>query len=110
MKLTASNKLTHRPKNPHCEICARTRSRQVYHKRGAFHRELSAWGDVVAADNIDCQRSTMTGLDDQRDALVVRDLYSGLVQVYPVASKSTDDTAVALSHFQGVHAITLFIH
>jgi len=28
------HKLTRRPKNPHCEICARTRSRQVYQKRG----------------------------------------------------------------------------
>ena len=49
----------------------------------------------------------MIGLGDQREALVARDLYSGLIQVCPVASKNTDDAAHALARFRGVRAFKL---
>ena len=38
----------------------------------------------------------MIGTDDSREAFVVRDLFSGMFQVYPVQSKATEDTAAAL--------------
>ena len=97
--------LTHKPKNPHCSICARTRARQVYRRSGSFHRELAAWEDLVTADHVDCRRSEMSGLDDQREALIIRDLYSGLIMVYPAPSKSTEDTIVPLYHYRGTHTV-----
>ena len=67
--------LTHKPKNPFCEICTSTRSRQVYHRKGALHRETKAWGEIVTADHSDCRRYEMIGINDEREALVIRDVY-----------------------------------
>ena len=64
-------------------------------------------GDSVTLGHIDCRKSDMVGVGDQREALVVRGLYSGLAQVYPVASKSADDTVIALTRFRGVHEVKL---
>ena len=85
-----------------------TRTRQVYHRKGAFHRETKAWGDIVTADHIDCRRYEMIGINDERQALIVLVIYSGMVQVYPVSSNSTETTVEALRHFKGIHDIKLF--
>ena len=89
--VSLSHCLTHRPKNPFCDVCTMTRSRDVYHRKGAFHRETKAWGDIVTADHIDCRRAEMIGMDDEREALAIQDLHSRAIHVYPVSSKSTED-------------------
>ena len=85
-----------------------TRTRQVYHRKGAFHRENKAWGDIVTADHIDCRRYEMIGINDERQALIVLVIYSGMVQVYPVSSNSTETTVEDLRHFKGIHDVKLF--
>ena len=85
-----------------------TRTRQVCHRTGPFHREAKAWGDIVTADHIGCRRYEMIGINDERQALVVRDIYFGMIQVYPVYSNSTETTVDALHRYKGAHAIKLF--
>ena len=40
--VTLSHCLVRKPKNPYCEICTRTRTRQIRHQAGGFDRELLA--------------------------------------------------------------------
>ena len=47
-------------------------------------------------------------MDDEREAFVIRDLHSRMMHVYPVTSKSTEDTIEALQHFKGDHEVKLF--
>ena len=100
--------LTHSPKNPFCSICARTHVRPIYHRKGAFMRKVEQWGDIVTADHVDCRQTQMIGLDDQRGALIVRDLYSGLIQTYPVSSRTAEETATSIQHFRGTFRIKVF--
>ena len=94
--VSLAHAMTHRPKSPYCEICARARARQVYQRRGAFHRPLSKRGGTVTADHMDCRGSEMIGIDDERVAFVICDLWPGMVSVYPTATKSADDTVTAM--------------
>ena len=43
----------------------------------------------------------MVGINDEREALVIRDVHSGMIHVYPVPSKSTESTIEAVQHFRG---------
>jgi len=60
--------LTHRPKNPFCEVCARTRARQVYRRRGSFRHELHARGELATA------RGYALDADDRLRAFVIERL------------------------------------
>ena len=80
--------LTHKPNIKYCDVGIRTRSRQVYLKTGAYQRETHEWGDIVTADHIDCCRAERIGLDDEREAFVIRDILSGMFQGFPLLPKS----------------------
>ena len=42
--ITLAHCLVHKPKNPYCDVCTRTRTRQVRHVAGAYDRPTQAWG------------------------------------------------------------------
>ena len=50
----------------------------------------------------------MIGIDDSREALVIRDLFSGMFQVYPVQPKGCEDTVAAVQQFKGEYSIKRF--
>eukprot|EP00972_Heterocapsa_arctica_P080372 11844389-Heterocapsa_arctica.AAC.1 len=47
----------------------------------------------------------MEGLTGDKDALVIKDLFSNIKQFCPVKSKYYSDTLVALQFFQGTYNI-----
>ena len=64
-------------------------------------------GDIVTADHIDCRRYELIGINDEREALVIHDIHSGMIHVYPVATNNVEATMEAIQHFRGTRRIKL---
>ncbi len=62
--------LVHKPKLPYCRVCSHAKMKDVPHVRGAFKRELEAWGDIVTADHLDSHSRDMLGLHGQPTRLL----------------------------------------
>jgi transposase InsO family protein len=56
---------------------------------------------------MDCRQHEMIGIDDEREALVMKDLHPGNMHIYPDMTKNTSDTVQAIHHWKGMHAIKL---
>ncbi len=91
--------LTHKPKNGFRAICDRAKTKQVPHMRGAFSRPLTKWGDIITADHIDSQRATMMGLNGEREALVIKDVWSGYKWVYTSRYEDALDVTASVRDF-----------
>ena len=93
---------THKPYNPHCEVCRRSKAKEAYKARGALNRlkdkyNPKRWGQLITADHMDRSARADVGFDGDKEALVIKDLYSGLKHAHPMATKSADYTAIALA-------------
>ena len=93
--------LTHKPKNPHCIGCRVAKMRDVPHYTGAFDRTPAKWGDLITCDHIDSRNNEMTGLHGEKNALVIKDFWSGLVMIYPAITKDGPETEEAIADFLG---------
>ena len=88
--------LTHLPKNPYCMSCQQAKMRQRYSHRGAFKRELDQFGEIITCDHVVTPSMRMQGLGGERYGLSVRDLSTGLINLYPQISKGSEETTQAL--------------
>ena len=86
---SVSHKLTHLPKNGFCEACQMGKMKEKYSRRGAFNRALARWGDLVTFDHLYSGSYRATGLGGEREGFVIKDVYTGLLHVYPVEDKSS---------------------
>ena len=50
----------------------------------------------------------MLGLSGEKEALVIKDVMSGLKNIYPVSSKNADDAVLSIRHFCGERPVTGF--
>ena len=95
--------LTHVPKNPYCDICQKAKmfkppSRAV---GGSAKVEAEKFGDHITADFIVTRDEDELGIDDEKSALVVKDIATGFMYVYPNARRTTNATVLAIKHFVG---------
>ena len=95
--------LTHVPKNPYCDICQKAKmfkppSRAV---GGSTKVEAEKFGDHITADFIVTRDEDELGIDDEKSALVVKDIATGFMYVYPNARRTTNATVLAIKHFVG---------
>ena len=72
-----------------------------YAHRGAFQRDLTAWGDIVTCDHLVSPSLKMQGLGGEKFGLSVKDLHSVMIAVYPATEKDATSTIEALRHFAG---------
>ena len=94
--------LTHKPANRYCDSCWRAKCRHPPHFKGAFRREPKEWGDIITCDHmVQSDESWNIGCDGSKDILVVKDLATGFKGVFPMPSKSGDNTTKALGLFVG---------
>ena len=83
--VTAEHLLTHKPALPkECDDCMRGKLKQPRKFVGAFQRELKSWGDIVTFDHLSAPEDNelAMGVGGETNALVIKDLYSGLGGVY----------------------------
>ena len=95
--------LTHIPKNPFCDICTRAKmfkppSRAV---GGSTKVKAEKFGDHITADFIVTRDEDELGIDDEKSALVMKDIATGFMYVYPNARRTTNAAILAIKHFVG---------
>ena len=62
---------------PYCEACRRGKMKNKRKYAGSFENTATAWGQRLTADHITSQKDRMLGVTGDRDALVIKDLFSG---------------------------------
>ena len=58
--------------------------RQMPKCRAVFEDPITAWGDIVTADHLDCNSGINITWDGDRWAVVTKDIWSKLQSVYPI--------------------------
>ena len=107
---TLAHLCTHRYRNPYCEACIRAKMKHHRTVRGAFKRELKAWGDHITFDFLDMRRAADMGIgndDEMREVLVVRDVATRVIAAIPTMSRNTDDVVEALKRLIGRRKVKL---
>ena len=97
------HKFCHRPKNPFCEVCKRAKmyAPQARKRGGSSTITSSHFGDHVTVDHLITRDLKDHGFEDQKVALVVKDVYSQFRYTYPSETKSTEQCYEDLLHFFG---------
>ena len=97
------HKFCHRPKNPYCKVCQKAKmySPQARKTGGSSSITSTKYGDHITVDHIITRDMLDHGYDDQKVALVVKDVYSQFRYVYPSDTKNSDQCHEDLLHFLG---------
>ena len=90
--------LTHRYRNPFCESCVKAKMRHFRSRTGAFKREVKTFGDLVTFDFVTASGDHEV---EGRYALIIRDIYTGIIMAFPTARRDTDSVVRAIKHFCG---------
>ena len=92
---------THRPKNPYCDVCNRSKMLKHYARKtdGSRHVQAESFGDHIVADFVLIKRAVEQGVDGQNYMLVIKDIYSQYRYAYPVESREYEEVIKSVSHF-----------
>ncbi len=104
---TLTHLLTHRYRNPYCQSCVRAKMKHFKTKRGAFRRELKKWGDLITFDFADLEWTSYMGIPEDRELLVIRDRFTGVIQAFPLKTRATDDIVMSIKRFIGDRKVVL---
>ena len=100
-----NHKLTHRYKNPYCDSCIRAKMKHFKTRRGAYKRELKKFGDLVTFDAVDTSKVHDDVLVLEKEVLVVRDCFTGIIGAYPSDRMTKDDVVTAVKQFIGAKKV-----
>ena len=92
---------THRPKNPYCDVCNRSKMMKHYARRtdGSRHVQADGFGDHIVADFVLIKRSVEQGVDGQNYMFVIKDIFAQYRYAYPVESREYEEVKQSVSHF-----------
>ena len=99
------HKLTHRYKNPYCDSCIRAKMKHFKTRRGSYKRELKKFGDLITFDAVDTSKVHDDVLILEKEVLVVRDCFTGIIGAYPSDRMSKDDVVRAVKQFIGAKKV-----
>ena len=97
--------MTHKAKNPYCEACIRAKMMEAPSYKHSYVKTAQEWGQRLTADHITSLKDKMLGITGDRDALTIKDEYSGLKNMYPTKTKDAEDTIDAIRKFAGDRTI-----
>ena len=100
-----NHKLTHRYKNPYCDSCIRAKMKHFRTRRGAYKRELKKFGDLITFDAVDTSKVHDDVLVLEKEVLVVRDCFTGIIGAYPSDRMTKDDVVRAVKQFIGTKKV-----
>ncbi len=95
------HKLYHLPKNPFCQACIMGKMKERYAHRSQFKRQLTLWGEIVTCDHVYSASAQALGMSGETECFVIKDLWSGLLHAFPVASKSATHVVHCIQQFVG---------
>eukprot|EP00435_Cladocopium_sp_Y103_P049810 s1489_g15.t1 len=99
------HKLTHKYKNPYCDSCVRAKMKHFKTRRGAYRRELKKFGDLITFDAVNTDKIHDDTLILEKEVLVVRDCFTGLIGAYPSTRMTSDDVVRAVKQFIGARKV-----
>ena len=107
--MTPEHQLTHLPKNPFCEVCRRAKLSNAQHRRKVNRAEASSslpelpprFGGRLVADHVVAHSERSRGFTGDKNALVLRDVYTGYIGCYPMKTKSGPETVHRMTEFIG---------
>ena len=93
--------LTHIPKNPYCDVCTKAKMYKPpgYSKGGSSMVEARKFGDHITGDYLIAKSDPEAGIDDDRVAMVYKDVATDFRYVYPAGRRDTSNTTLAMKHF-----------
>ena len=99
--LSLGHLISHHPKNPFCDVCKRAKMSKSpsYRVEGSSQVDSKKFGDHITCDFLVTGDDYERGIDDEKAALVVKDVYSNFIYVYPSARRSVDSVVLAMKHF-----------
>ena len=100
-----NHKLTHRYKNPYCDSCIRAKMKHFKTRRGSYKRELKKFGDLITFDAVDTAKVHDDVLVLEKEVLVVRDCFTGIIGAYPSDRMTKDDVVRAVKQFIGAKKV-----
>ena len=100
-----NHKLTHRYKNPYCDSCIRAKMKHFKTRRGSYKRELKKFGDLITFDVVDTSKVHDDVLVLEKEVLVVRDCFTGIIGAYPSDRMTKDDVVRAVKQFIGAKKV-----
>ena len=92
--------VSHHPKNPLCDVCNRAKMSKSpsYRVDGSRQVDGKKFGDHIACDFLVTGDEYERGIVEEKAALVVKDVYSNFMYVYPSARRSVDCNETLHSH------------
>ena len=105
--ISVRHMMTHRPKNPMCEVCLRAKAfKSQARRKGPAHRQaVTELGDIICADHFIVHREADKGVDGEKCALLMMDVGTRITDVAPVKAKSATEAVIALRNFAGNHGV-----
>ena len=100
-----NHKLTHRYKNPYCDSCIRAKMKHFKTRRGAYKRELKKFGNLITFDAVDTSKVHDDSLVLEKEVLVVRNCYTGMIGACPSDRMTKDDVVRAIKQFIGAKKV-----
>ena len=100
-----NHKLTHRYKNPYCDSCIRAKMKHFKTRRGSYKREPKKFGDLITFDAVDTSKVHDDVLVLEKEVLVVRDCFTGIIGAYPSDRMTKDDVVRAVKQFIGAKKV-----
>ena len=95
--------LTHMPKNPFCDVRTKAKMQKPPSraKGGSSKVEADVFGGHITGDFLVTMNEDEEGIDAERVALVVKDVATGFIYVYPSARRNTESIILTMKHFTG---------
>ena len=59
-------------------------------------------GELLTSDHVDSTSKKMIGTAGEKEGYVNKDLWSGITNLYLVATKNSEDTSACIQHFAGI--------
>ena len=74
-------------------------------RRGSYKRELKKFGDLITFDAVDTSKVHDDVLVLEKEVLVVRDCFTGIIGAYPSDRMTKDDVVRAVKQFIGAKKV-----
>ena len=95
--------LCHLPKNPYCKTCQQAKMLKPPSRvsGGSKHIDAERFAEHITADFLIAATDEEAGLDGEQVAMVVKDVATDFMYIYPSGRRTARDAVLALKHFIG---------
>ena len=95
------HQLCHLPKNPYCDVCNKSKMIKPpsYKTGGSSQIESKTFGQHLTGDFLVTKDSGDLGIDNEKVALVLKDVTTDFRYVYPSARRDSREVILAFKHF-----------